>query len=165
MTTTRCYCCKYRSTERVLVNKFECSVGNFEESIWEKKILFGVGNGAECRPEISPSDGPEIVAARLGMEPRSSCSTSQELNHYTTALGMCRRYRLKGTGRSFASCQIQMDSVVRPISMHISCLNSRQQRLRKEEIIPNRSDNELLRVSLRGNPSGNVPQPTQDTES
>ena len=26
----------------------------------------------------------EIVAARLGIEPRTSCSASQELNYYTT---------------------------------------------------------------------------------
>ena len=27
----------------------------------------------------------EIVAARPGIEPRTSCSVSEELNHYTTA--------------------------------------------------------------------------------
>ena len=42
------------------VNKFDCvQLGILRNQFGKKKILFGVGNGAECRPEISPSDGPD----------------------------------------------------------------------------------------------------------
>ena len=58
MTTTRCYCCKYRSTERVSVNKFDCvQLGILRNQFGKKRYYLALGMG--------PNVGPKWRAAAI----------------------------------------------------------------------------------------------------
>ena len=52
MTTTRCYCCKYRSTERVSVNKFDCvQLGILRNQFGKKRYYLALGMGPNVGPK------------------------------------------------------------------------------------------------------------------